>query len=216
MNRPRTRTGMIVRPLCIAFASLALSAGCSDNSKPTAHEPDTHDMQPDKSAPVATAKPAPPPAPPAVVSSNPPAVTRPPAPPPRPTPPSNVDPLNPPSNNRSGAANLKPVEGPETYPETVPPTEPEPPFPPGVTVMEEERPATKTSVRVQVEDGDRVTIETHNVKRMSLHRDRLGVSGRRSAVLHIDGQILEWTRDAEIVEFDRTRSGLWAVVRTSP
>lgn len=210
--RPAVR---LRRFLCVPIlAAAALIAGCGDGAQPAAQRPEREPASVRAAPRTEPARPAEARAP-AIVSADPPVAARP-APPPAPPPSSGIDPLNVPTPDRDGPANLRPVEGPESFPETVPPTEPPPALPPGVTVIEEERPAATTSVRVQVDAGERVTIETRNVKRMRIHRQRLGVSGRRSAVLRIDDQVLEWTREAEIVELDRTRHGIWTVVRTTP
>jgi hypothetical protein len=209
------QTHAIFTGLALGTAGLSILPACADKARPAARtsEVTENDAGEPRTPPPAEPPHAAPPAPPAVVSQSPPVVARPASPPSTASPPrSNIDPLDPPRPPRTGAASLRPVEPPPEFPETVPPTTPDDTFPAGVTVLEEERPGVTTSVKVQVDDGRRVIMQTRNVKRMRVHRQGIGVTTARSAVLRIDDQGIEWTRDAEVVELERSRNGEWLVV----
>lgn len=80
-----------------------------------------------------------------------------------------------------------------------------------VEVLELMDPAGATRVRAQAEPPARVVVETENVRRLRLRRERLSLARDRSVALKLDGQTFEWTRATPIVEFARSANGSWMV-----
>ncbi len=69
--------------------------------------------------------------------------------------------------------------------------------------------------KVAVEKGppNRLMLDTENVSRIRIDRARFGLAGRKSIVLRLDGQVIEWTARSKVTEFTRTRNGVWRPVR---
>jgi hypothetical protein len=111
-------------------------------------------------------------------------------------------------------------------PEPSAPTEPEPAAPDApeqeaeeeripeyLTVVERFEPLQRAVVRAQLEGQRRIIIETDNVARLRISRHKLDFAARRSIVLRIDGQGIEWTPRYDLVELERSRNGAWSPVR---
>jgi hypothetical protein len=101
--------------------------------------------------------------------------------------------------------------------EPPPPTPPETPEPPKtpdyVTVLERFDERAPVQVQVQPARGNRLAIDTQNVKRMRLARERLPIDGRRTVALQLDTQGIEWLANSPVVEFERSTNGAWTPVR---
>lgn len=138
----------------------------------------------------------------------------------RPTPVLSTPPVNP---NPAPAAAPKPAPEPATSPppggeiNMDQPEEPrEPPPPPFLAVMEEIDPANRSKVNVTLTPPRKLVLDTDNVKRLRLTRERLPLTRNRSIVLQIDGQGIEWTANHVAIELERSTAGEWSVVRRRP
>ena len=68
-------------------------------------------------------------------------------------------------------------------------------------------------VETQREADRRLVIETRNVRRLRIDRQRAELSQRRSVALQIDGQGLEWLARSQVSEFERSVNGEWKPVK---
>ncbi len=82
-----------------------------------------------------------------------------------------------------------------------------------VAVVEHYRPTAPASVRAATERGNRLVIETRNVKRLRIERSKLPLDPERSIALELDGQGIEWLRYSQVTEFERSTNGDWKPVR---
>lgn len=96
-----------------------------------------------------------------------------------------------------------------------PPAEPHapPPLPEYLEVVERFQPGQATVVRVLEAGVGRLAIETRNVRRLRIDRQRSPLSERRSVALFLDGQGIEWLPRSPVAEFERSRTGEWQPVR---
>jgi len=60
----------------------------------------------------------------------------------------------------------------------------------------------------------RLELDTYNVRRLRIDRAQLQPEGRQSLTLVLDGQGMEWHAGSPVVEFERSRNGVWEPVRT--
>jgi hypothetical protein len=80
-----------------------------------------------------------------------------------------------------------------------------------VVARYKEHERAKASARI--EPGNRLVVETYNVRRLHIDREKLALDRRRSISLQLDGQGIEWTPRSSIVEFERSINGLWEPVK---
>lgn len=100
-----------------------------------------------------------------------------------------------------------------TQPATTQPAEAEAKPPEYITIIERFEPQRRASVEARREDGNRLVIETRNVRRMRIDRTRAELNLRRSVALQIDGQGLEWLAKSEVTDFERSVNGEWQPVK---
>ena len=62
--------------------------------------------------------------------------------------------------------------------------------------------------------GQRLELDTYNVRRLRIDRAQLQPDGRQSLTLVLDGQGMEWHAASPIDEFERSRNGVWGPVRS--
>jgi len=82
-----------------------------------------------------------------------------------------------------------------------------------VSVVDRYRPSAPASVRAATERGNRLVIETRNVKRLRIERSKAPLDPDRSIALELDGQGIEWLRYSQVTEFERSTNGDWKPVR---
>jgi hypothetical protein len=102
---------------------------------------------------------------------------------------------------------------PVTQPEATQPAAAEPEPPDYVTIVARFISSNRAAAEVQVEAGNRLVIDTHNVRRLHIDRDRVPLNRRRSISLQLDGQGLEWLAHSKVVEFERSMAGEWIPVK---
>lgn len=111
----------------------------------------------------------------------------------------------------SGARPVPPAHpGPGT---TTPPPEEEPPLPPYLRVLETFRSGRTPRVAAHPGERNRLIIDTDNVRRLRIQRAGIPLDTRRSIVLDIDGQKIEWVAGSPVVELERSINGAWSAVR---
>jgi hypothetical protein len=89
----------------------------------------------------------------------------------------------------------------------------EPELPDYVAITARIHPDQRTSAQVRTESGNRLVIDTRNVRRLRINRDRVPLNRRRSISLQLDGQGLEWLASSKVVEFECTVNGEWVPVK---
>ena len=102
---------------------------------------------------------------------------------------------------------------PVTQPGANQPAAAEPEIPDYVTIVERFMASNRAAAEVRVEAGNRLVIDTHNVRRLHIDRDRVPLNRRRSISLQLDGQGLEWLVHSKVVEFQRSMAGEWTPVK---
>ena len=122
----------------------------------------------------------------------------------------------------------QPSEPPSATEAPVPATAPEPPLMRGVrrtnvveppdlpdyiTVLERFQTDEPARVELAITSPERLVIDTQNVRRLRVDRQRLPMNTRRSIVLRLDGQGIEWTADSDVSEFERSVNGEWTPAR---
>ncbi len=85
----------------------------------------------------------------------------------------------------------------------------EPEVPDYVTIIARYNPQQRATVEVRTEAGNRLAIDTHNVRRLHIDRSRIPLNIRRSISLQLDGQGLEWVSGSKVEEFERSVNGVW-------
>jgi hypothetical protein len=65
------------------------------------------------------------------------------------------------------------------------------------------------TLNVELTPPNRLAIDTRNVQRLRIDRDRLPLSQDRSVVLQLDGQGFEWTAGSDVSVFERSANGVW-------
>jgi len=88
-----------------------------------------------------------------------------------------------------------------------------PELPEYLTIVERFKPAERAAAQVTTETGNRLVIDTRNVRRLRIDRDRVPLNQRRSIALLLDGQGLEWLPHSKVVEFERSVNGGWTPVK---
>ena len=104
-----------------------------------------------------------------------------------------------------------------TQPATAEAAPAEPEIPDYVTIIERYNPQQRASVTVRPEVAaatNRLSIDTRNVRRLHIDRDRIPLNRRRSVSLQLDGQGLEWLASSQVEEFERSVNGVWIPVKS--
>jgi hypothetical protein len=101
-----------------------------------------------------------------------------------------------------------------TQPAASQPAAAEPELPDYVTIRERYNPLARATVEVRPEPGNRLSIDTHNVRRLRIDHDRVPLNRRRSISLQLDGQGLEWLSSSKVEEFERSVNGVWTPVKS--
>ncbi len=116
---------------------------------------------------------------------------------------------------------------PKPAPDTARPTPPPPPPPTEVPREEAAAPelpdylavvskgdlAPGYELQVLTVAGRKLSIDTRNVQRLRIDRDKLPLETDRSIALILDGQGFEWRADSDIEEFVRSPNGVWEPVK---
>ncbi len=90
-----------------------------------------------------------------------------------------------------------------------PPAAAEPELPEYVMLLERYQPGQPAVVRVLTEGQSRLVIETRNVRRLRIDRDRVPLDRAHSIALQLDGQGIEWLAKSDVIEFERSPNGDW-------
>jgi hypothetical protein len=104
---------------------------------------------------------------------------------------------------------------PTTQPATTQPEEAEPETPDYLTILDRFNSRERASASARVEPGNRLVIDTRNVRRLRIERRELPLDARRTIVLQLDGQGIEWLAKSRVVEFERSPNGEWMPVKPS-
>ncbi len=140
----------------------------------------------------------------------------------RTAPPGSADEVPPPAPATAPAASQPAVAPPpDGVPPTVPATspasgatvEPEPQPPQYLTILERFEPNRRATADARTEPGNRLVIDTHNVRRLRIDRGGVPLAPNQSIALQLDQQVLEWLADSPVVEFERSVNGAWSPVR---
>jgi len=121
--------------------------------------------------------------------------------------------------NPTTAAQPAPTTAPTTpagRPATEPaqqPTPSEAPVSAYLTVLEPYDPQRPVAARGQSATGNRLIIDTRNVRRLRIDRDALPLRADRHIVLQLDGQGFEWLAGSQVTEFERSDNGVWSAVK---
>lgn len=89
----------------------------------------------------------------------------------------------------------------------------EPELPEYLTIVERFSASDAANVQAQTEGRHRLVLETRNVRRLHIDRDKLPLDKNRSIALVLDGQGIEWLAGSQTVEFERSRTGEWTPVK---
>ncbi len=111
---------------------------------------------------------------------------------------------------------IEPPVAPEPMPAQEPPIAEEPrtpdlQTPDYVAVLERFDPSAPARVTGQAE-GSRIVLDTRNVRRLRIDRQRSGTYLDRSVALQLDGQGIKWLPRSDVFEFERSPNGTWSPV----
>lgn len=122
---------------------------------------------------------------------------------------------SPPADQPPAEREQPPGDVPEPQPATAQeqPAEPELPKYLKVTSLYDRKQAA--DVRIRIEPGNRLILDTRNVQRIRIDRSALPLQPDRSIVLRLDGQGIEWRADSQVTEFERSANGDWSPVKPS-
>ena len=99
---------------------------------------------------------------------------------------------------------------PETA-QTPEPTEPE--LPEYLTLLDRFDVGQPVRLDVLAAADRRLVIDTRNVRRLRIARDKLPFRHDRSIALILDRQGIEWRADSAVTEFERSANGVWVPVK---
>ncbi len=110
------------------------------------------------------------------------------------------------------------VETPASAPsDTQPATKPAEPEIPEYFKIVNRFDRTKTvHFQSRVESGNRLVIQTRNIRRLRIDRAALPLAGDKRIILQLDDQGIEWTASSCVVEFERSLSGEWQPIKPEP
>lgn len=103
-----------------------------------------------------------------------------------------------------------------SQPAATQPAQVEPELPEYLTIVERIEPQERATAEARVEPGNRLVIETRNVRRLRVERDKVPLNLRRSIALELDTQGIEWLARSTAVEFERSVNGEWTAVKPEP
>ncbi len=118
-----------------------------------------------------------------------------------------------PATRPAETSNARVKPAPAAAPATAPASQPsaaEDDAPDYIRIVEAFEPGERSKVRARVENGRRLIIDTTNVKRLRIFRDRLTIARGRTIALLIDGQGIEWRSSSRTEEFERSQTGDWS------
>lgn len=112
-------------------------------------------------------------------------------------------------------------------PSAVPPIEPndpndpnlafgEPPPPDFLLIIDRYEAHQPARAQVLTAAGDRLKLDTTNVRRLRIDRKKAPLAQRGSIALQLDDQVFEWTADRPIAVFERSQNGRWFLASTEP
>lgn len=154
--------------------------------------------------------PAPPPAPAPRAEPAAPSPAEPPAPPPTAEAPDHPPPTTPPAEPEPAA----PPADDAAVAEPMPPAPPaEPAIPAYLAVLNRFDPAQTVMATAHTGPGNRLVVDTRNVRRLRIDRAALPLQRGAAIVLRLDGQPIEWLADSEVTVFERSINGDWTPVR---
>ncbi|MGD8453117.1 MAG: hypothetical protein PVJ57_14965 [Phycisphaerae bacterium] len=90
--------------------------------------------------------------------------------------------------------------------------EPPEPLPDYIRVLERYDASEPARVHYEITSPHRLALETFNVRRLRIERRGLPMATSGSLALRLDGQVIEWTADSTVVEFERSANGVWVGV----
>jgi hypothetical protein len=82
-----------------------------------------------------------------------------------------------------------------------------------IEVLERYHPAEAARVSVQLDSPRRLIIDTQNVRRLRIDRNKLPLSKRGHIILRLDEQGIEWRAGSSTDEFERSVNGDWTPVK---
>jgi hypothetical protein len=101
----------------------------------------------------------------------------------------------------------------ESQPAATQPAEVEPELPEYLTIVSRFDPHERATAAARIAPGNRLVIETRNVKRLRVDRDKVPLNLRRSIALELDTQGIEWLARSTAEEFERSVNGEWTAVK---
>ena len=119
-----------------------------------------------------------------------------------------------PAESKTVAPLPEPAEPSAAKPAEAPPAAPEKPELPDYLTLaarfDSQQPAHATVLGAA---DHRLAIDTRNVQRLRIDRERLPFKHDRSIALILDGQGIEWLANSRVVEFERSANGAWTPVK---
>jgi hypothetical protein len=100
-----------------------------------------------------------------------------------------------------------------SQPATTQPAQVEPELPEYLTIVARSDPQERATAEARIEAGNRLVIQTRNVRRLRLDRDKVPLNLRRSIALELDTQGIEWLARSTAEEFERSVNGEWTAVK---
>ena len=100
-----------------------------------------------------------------------------------------------------------------TQPATSQPAPAEPELPEYLTIVERFDPQERATAEARIAPGNRLVIETRNVRRLRVDRGKVPLNLRRSIALELDTQGIEWLARSTAEEFERSVNGEWTAVK---
>ena len=103
--------------------------------------------------------------------------------------------------------------GPTSTPTSAPQLQPLLEVPEFIRIEGLDRAGRSPRMRATVAAGNQLILDTENITRFAIAREKLEMARDRSIVLRIDGQTMEWRANSPVREFVRSQSGIWEPVR---
>lgn len=91
--------------------------------------------------------------------------------------------------------------------------QPDPDLPNYLAIVSRVDPRQVAQIEVLSAAGHRLALDTRNVGRLRIDRQRLPLRRDRSIALILDGQGFEWRADSKVIEFERSINGVWTPVK---
>ncbi len=103
-----------------------------------------------------------------------------------------------------------PASQPASQPAASAPVEPE--LPEYLTIVAKLHADATADAQVLTAERQRLVLETRNVQRVRIDREKLPLDRRLSVALVLDGQAVEWLAKSPVTEFERSPNGVWVPV----